>query len=759
MSKITKYMQMNNQILVAYEYNKWNSIQQYLSSGTTRDDDMDYPLVNHTPVVVWQSYRDSGGIRWYENPMMVDTYMDRDINGCIFNNYVSKNKRYNMGISSVAFSNYQGNEYFRLGILDEHNNNISDQGIITANDYKEIFDKLLEKRDTDTASQDSWIQKYLKDSEGNPVFFGLNTGNQDGMFYDKIRVFILSGYVFNMLEGFHLKVKAKQRPKVYNIYGDDYKDNLEQWSTLLSFVFNKSEMRNVVKWLDQPFYMSSRFYDRYIDIYIPSAFYLASKLEQMSYNKSRNVTEFLERWKGEGKKRTDAFLTINSEGYQVVDSRADYGWVPEIDSIEMLASIMNISINTDLAFEFSPITSDNYNETIDKRDQLLHSLYFNQDSPVNYFEKENTFILDHTAQGFIKPISNSDYFNCKILQDPETGTIYYSPRFGVANEFTGDIPLLTKPIMDRINTGLINMYNYGIYDNDYENIDEFEDTYGDQASKWVVLNELVVTYNYIDNYGNISKRSSTYTNTIDYAQDTDEMSYVASLSEAERFGVTSYRPIIKEIAGHDCISMTFVYNAHLINRVNGAEVIRTASLAVTDMSLYTELPRKLNIDNLQTWRVFNKIDAGNTVTMNNLTLTPSKEYVRSYYNAAQLVMNDSNNTYTQGKYNLRLFASGHNYKFMIMESSQNTTEIFHTSFSSLNGQYILIFFLNDGTKVELTPTFSDNMNLALGELEYKVSDSNAALILSKQGNNPIFTIVCRTSEGDTTIYQGTFGSY
>ena len=46
MSRITKYMQMNNQLLVSYEYSKWDSIQQYLNSNTAASADTDYPLVN-----------------------------------------------------------------------------------------------------------------------------------------------------------------------------------------------------------------------------------------------------------------------------------------------------------------------------------------------------------------------------------------------------------------------------------------------------------------------------------------------------------------------------------------------------------------------------------------------------------------------------------------------------------------------------------------------------------------------------------------
>jgi hypothetical protein len=324
--------------------------------------------------------------------------------------------------------------------------------------------------------------------------------------------------------------------------------------------------------------------------------------------------------------------------------------------------------------------------------------------------------------------------------------------------------------MDRINSGLINMYNYGLYDNDYEDIDEFENTYGDEASKWVVLNELIVIYYYenIINY-EVIRRSSTYTNTVDYSQASNEYTFYNSINEAELFGVTSYRPIIKPIDGYTCKSISFMYNCHLVNRMNGAEVIRTASLSITDPeTIYTELPRKIKLDNLHTWKVYNRIwndevpSEYNFVNNTNLlsgTTENEGEFAVSYYESASIVVRSEESTYPQGKYNLRLYTTAHNYKFNLMEIRKNTNEVVHMSLSPVGCTYLLRFNLSDGSKVDINPTNSDNMNIALGQLEYRISETNAPLILSRGGAGSSFNIVCRSNTGDSNVYQGVFSAY
>ena len=774
MAKVTKYMQMTNQLLVAYEYNKWESIQEYFNSSSSTASDVNYALSEHCPVLVWQSYTDKDNIRTYHNPMLMDTFLENNKAGVQFNVYLEKNNKYNTGISSTAFANMGGSEYYRAGIFDSYSN-AENTSLITVRNYTDMLDNLQTDQSNFAYIKENRIQRYFKDGSGNPVFFGYQTGNQDKLFYNRIRIYILSGYVFNASEGFHLKAKCKQRSKEYNLYGEDHKNNIDEWSTLISYVFQKAELREKVKWLPNPFYMSSRYYDRYIDIWMPDPFYLASKLDKMAMKKVTDVEDMLQRFPERKSNRAACFLDTDPEtGETIIDQTAiDLGYVYDINSIETLAALMNLSINTDIVFEFSPILTENYNENIKGWSaHRFSSISLNLESPVSKFEKEATFLPENTASGYIKPISNSDYFNCKILKDPNTGTIYDSPRFGEADPDTGDIPLLTRNVMARINAGVINMYNYGLYDSDYEDIDEFEETYGDNASKWVILNELMVIYYYENTQTyDIIRRSSTYTNTIDYSQDSEEFAFYNSANESDAFGVTSYRPIIKAIDGYYCKTIAFVYNCHLINRMNGAEVIRTASLSVNEPeTIYTELPRKINLDNLHTWRVFNKVWAyDDTIDVlpeytasdfNNLeTGTGEPQYIREYYNSADLVIRDGASNYQQGQYKLKIYSSGHNYLFNLMEYKNESNEIIHTSLAPTGCEYILKFTLMNGSTSEFTPTYSSNMDPALGQLEYRLTDGDANQILSNVGNNPTFSIVCRTPSGDSTVYQGIYGPY
>lgn len=772
MSTITKYMQMNSQILLAYEYNKYQSLQRYLSTNTIGQitSNIDYRLSTHIPVVVHQSSEvvnvtGYGRVEKAKSPLIVDTYLNSSTasNSVSLSSYLEKDTKYNLGLTSTAFANSSMTEWYKTGYLDKYCVGTSlTQSKIYKSDYDSIFDALVSKQYSD--SNNNYIYNFYsgqpwKEDRSHPVYFGLGAGNADGMIYDKIRVYIVSGYVFNFLEGFNLIVKAKQRALDYNVAGKNIVPNRDGYATLLSFAFDKSEMRSKVKWLSTPFYMASKYYDRYIDLYLPSPFYLGLLLHNMNTKKETDILEVANSYPEKKSDLSSIFLDQYGVPDTAGNGAAGANYVPAENSIEMLAAVLNVDVNTDIFIEFSPIVSDNYK--VYEGESVFSGITWGSNSAMQHLEKEAAFYRENVAQAAIKQISNSDFFNAKVQQDPYTGIIYYSPRFGVADEKTGDIPLLNRDIMNRINSGLINMYNFGALEEDYEDIDEFESTYGNNASKWVVYNELIVTYYYkkfpVDLSEEPVKRTSVFNNSIDYSTAENTYANYDAANESELFGVTSYRPVIKPVQGYNCDSITIVYNAHLINRMNGAEVVRTASLALAgdDLNIYSSTPRKLNIDNLNTWKVFNKVSNNASSVLVPPTVV-KKEYVRTYYTNNDLEVMANGNFYGQGGFVLGIFASGNRYKFSLY-SLQDGQRVPY-SMSNFGGTYILKFFLGNGGKLELTPTFSENMNLTLGELEFYISENNATKLLSNSGNT--FVLVSKAANNEeTTLYQGTYSSY
>ena len=141
-------------------------------------------------------------------------------------------------------------------------------------------------------------------------------------------------------------------------------------------------------------------------------------------------------------------------------------------------------------------------------------------SILNDLRYRSIFLQDFINTISLTYISNSDYFNIVILEDTENQEIIYYPTFGDGD----NAPKLNMDIMNRIESGEIPLINEGFYDG-LENIQTFNETYGDDAYKWVILNELSVTFNYarMINSTNISNTIAYstlqhFTQILDYGQ-------------------------------------------------------------------------------------------------------------------------------------------------------------------------------------------------------------------------------------------------
>jgi len=110
---------------------------------------------------------------------------------------------------------------------------------------------------------------------------------------------------------------------------------------------------------------------------------------------------------------------------------------------------------------------------------------------------EGTFTIDKPRSFALKMESNSNYFNVRMKVDEETNTIVYYPVYG--DDKTATDMNLDK--MLAIETGNIPMLDYSEIDQANEGMDDFIEMYGDETFRWVIINELAVTYFY--DYKNI----------------------------------------------------------------------------------------------------------------------------------------------------------------------------------------------------------------------------------------------------------------
>jgi uncharacterized small protein (DUF1192 family) len=124
-----------------------------------------------------------------------------------------------------------------------------------------------------------------------------------------------------------------------------------------------------------------------------------------------------------------------------------------------------------------------------------------------------------------------------------------------------------------------------------------------------------------------------------------------------------------------------------------------------------------------------------------------------FYDTTTITLNAYNEVFPQGTGPLFLksYDSTYKFKFEKLDSNNNKVNI------DLSGayNYSLLFKLDDGSKIEVGPTYSTNMNTTLGEIEFKLTESQ--LFKIKQQTNNSYAIIIKNPNGTSYVfYEGTF---
>lgn len=657
MSAISKYFQVTDQLLLEYKYDQYNTL------GTKLSNTQDYQLNYHKPFVV----------RQLDNSLKV-------IDNCTEDNL----------FNSLSYQQFVNNAL---------NKDTYWLGYKTSND-RQSFNL---SSGTIASTIDSLIWKgKLNPLANNVNYMQYTTGS---LAWDKIRIYFITGYIMNSINGFSLKVSATRNPSNSTVYanGESKVIRASEDVTLCDFFFYKDRLSTSIQWLTNPFYMSGKFYDRYIELEVPSTYSLG-------------------------------VLNHNNPN----DRNSIY-------------NLLNISTDSLIKFEFNVINDDteisDLNYTAFLSNEIKEELDFNS----------GLIIANHdesAVTGSIALNSNSDYFNVRIYEDEDLGAIVYYPIWGDDVEAVD----FNINIMNNIESGAIPMMNNGFLDEG--DVEEFAETYGDDARKWIIYNEVIVTYTYNPiQYSsntqnrNIVQTSETITNIIDYTDKT---------SADGDFWRSNFRPIVKKRTDYECDFITLTYNCHLINRLNNTEIIRTASITIDNAeSKFSENSKKIDVSNISKWKIVNKINKTEIVQSNSQSTNNSNEtYVRTFYNAMDIVIKDvaNNKVYSQGSMILYLFKSTTDYLFQLYKVDSNTGV--RTPFD-LTGPYSykLVFPLTNGSgKLEKSPLLNNiQTKLGLGTLLFNLTENDVKNIMSVPSADRYFAIIIDNSKNNienTTLYEG-----
>jgi hypothetical protein len=320
--------------------------------------------------------------------------------------------------------------------------------------------------------------------------------------------------------------------------------------------------------------------------------------------------------------------------------------------------------------------------------------------------------------------SAADNFNCLIAESTEGDFIEFYATWQnlIIGEYMGDIE-----------SGRIKLYTSP---NPNDNYQEFSDTYGGGANKWVLMHELYV-YELIPPGTTLLVQKYVFT-------------------QEDNFMLPNYfRPILKDADVASSYNITYI--CRLINRMDGTQIIRKASFSSTDPKKYGLQFTRLNVDNYIPYKVFNRIEGEANTPLLGSGAQKTK-FVKIFYDSTQVMLNMNNEVLPQGTGPLFLKQSDGVYLFKFDKVDTNAGN--QSVNVDLSGayNYALVFVLDDQSKIEISPTFSTNMNTALGELEFKILESQVQKILAQTKNT--YAIVIKNPDGSQyTFYEGLFYSY
>lgn len=728
MAELSKFYQVTNQIMLEYVAN------QYDANDTPDEKATDYTVY----------IGKDGNVYYTEKPQDID------------------NDRYSNAQYFIKFPDESMSEYTFVGLTKQNTLNVDSS----------ILDKhVIDKHGSKVYSNESLLN--IKD---NVDTFTEHKGGK--MHYDKIRLHFIYGFTLDRLAGITLQVKTNARYltpsqkmypnsntyKMYDEYHnpifeteyiliDDnnvattndnptavqsaYQNNAKQTEVeklsfdytdfyLLDIFFPKEclILHNVVKWHKSPIYQNGCFYDRYIEFLVPSAYY-------MSLNGNLNLS--VESKYGHGELIRTENTVIDKNDNQKTNIQY-YGKIPN-DNIQRKLEYQILSDPT-LIVNFATVSEGNLTST----DPNIYASTFHQD-PIN--------------QIAIKYKSNSDYFNVRIYEDTDNKEIVYYPVYGEGN----NVVELSYDIWSRIENNEIPLVSDAFYDNLYkvEDIDSFVQIYGDKAAKWIIYNEVAVTYNYVpntrllesDGETDVIESMESFTNIIDYSKHNKDIE--------GPFWKCKYTPKPKLRNNMTCKSISISYTCRLINRLTSVEAIRRATMTIPEQNVAKYYSNKTIINNVVTYKVVNQIkkeDVKQTVTYKEA----QPKIIRSYYDATNITIKDMNdsNIYTQGQMTLKLKHSSTNYVFRLYNLNEDNIRIPY----DLTGpyRYYLVFPSNDGNKVKIKPNADSNaLNLGIGQIVFYISEENVKRIMNVSSTDRYFAIVTDSDNNDSnqsTLYEG-----
>ena len=483
-----------------------------------------------------------------------------------------------------------------------------------------------------------------------------------------------------------LNVYSKMRYdtlKLYFVQGYDFTDMMgvlcrvflettkpdKAYIDLCDFFLTKASVLKMVKYTDEPFIVGTDTYNKYIEIKVPCL----------------------------------ADIWINSDSSSVGTTDIN--------------SILEIRENAPLHITMSSIEDGDFElSEIKKSATDITGVIYDSFNSKDY-EKLNRMV-------------NCEFYRSSTLNGAIPTDSLVSDRLGIYIAENNDLNCLefcmtwldTNGKSTPLDFDLVSHFNHGIFLYDrslikeysaYEIGDDYEVDDSVSIKNWVIMHSLKLSYCNGDEVLHVENYHMTQT-----------------FERADNPTMFYYRPLfIDEGLVEKTTNINVDYTARLMNIRDTVQFLNSGSLAVTEnLNRFYINTVTTGYTDFAPFKIYNKIVENKHEVKKGVNIVPKIKYVKTFYNSTDIVLEGNSGTYyTSDNIVVQMSQVPKNYKFVLRNMKSDGV---YDYMDLSDGYYKLYTKDANNNEIIIEPTYSSNMNMLLGELEFSLQAS----VLSKLQN-------------------------
>lgn len=261
---------------------------------------------------------------------------------------------------------------------------------------------------------------------------------------------------------------------------------------------------------------------------------------------------------------------------------------------------------------------------------------------------------------------------------------------------------------------------------------------GENLKQWIAIHEITTE---LLNLDLDIEKSDTYSMTQVFTRDN---------TETTKF---YYRPVFFDdsnlILKDKVLHINYIMR--LINIEDGVQFIKQGSLNLTDLNKFRANLNRISVSTTP-YKVINKIiENKQEISNQNLNTGMKSKYVKVFYNSTQINLDENGTAFENGIYTLQISRAPKNYKFVFKQRDFNGNLKY---FDLTDSYYKLYVKETNGNEIVIDPTYSNNMNLGLGELEFTINVNTINKLKEVDPEDRYISIISYNTDGSmSTMYD------